>query len=365
MHRRPRTRRFPSVRGATISLLAGILIAPHTATAASICESGTQPDGSVVVCFLSVGTSTWRVPDGVTSIQYLVVGGGGGGGADDGGGGGAGGMLEGSATVTPGADLVVSVGKGGDGAPAVEQRGTNGDPSSIRGIATAAGGGGGGAGRVGVQTGLDGGSGGGAGGETPGALGGNPVPAGQGNRGGSSANVAESGGGGGGGAGAEGASSTTTNGADGGTGRSSSITGRSTVFAGGGGGGAGNQAGGRTNGVGGAGGGGDGGFGTAAKAGSNGLGGGGGGAGRDTGNIAVGGNGGSGIVVLRYSFAGYVIRIEPNLGTCTTTMLSGAPGSSVRLPGDEACKRDGYELVGFDFTANGSGRRSRRVQMCS
>ena len=358
-----RVQRLPLFVAATFSLLAGLMIAPQTAAASSICESGTQPDGSVVVCFLSVGTSTWRVPDGVTSIQYLVVGGGGGGGADNAGGGGGGGFVEGTASVTPGSSLRITVGDGGKGATVPNTRGRPGLPSSIQGIAAADGGGEGGTGHTSGSTSLrnggDGGAGGGAGGEGNGAGG----QATAGNVGGATTGAGTSqGGGGGGGATSQGSATNTSAGGNGGDGRPSNITGRPEAFAGGGGGGADNNL--TTSGGGGAGGGGAGGLGGAgdplasrAQSGVNGRGGGGGGAATRsaTPDRAIGGDGGSGIVVIRYSFSGYVIRIEPNEGTCTTTMVSGAPNSSVRLPGAEACTRDGYELVGFDFTATGAG----------
>jgi prepilin-type N-terminal cleavage/methylation domain-containing protein len=52
-----------------------------------------------VTSFTTVGTSSWTVPSGVTSVEYLVVGGGGGGGGSNAGaaaGGGAGGLLTGT-----------------------------------------------------------------------------------------------------------------------------------------------------------------------------------------------------------------------------------------------------------------------------
>jgi hypothetical protein len=70
--------------------------------------------------FTSVGTTTWTVPVGVTSITAVCVGGGGGasGGsaASNGGtGGGGGGLSYGSTSVTPGDVLYIRVGAGGTG----------------------------------------------------------------------------------------------------------------------------------------------------------------------------------------------------------------------------------------------------------
>lgn len=73
--------------------------------------------------FSTVGTFTWTAPEGVTSVEYLVVGGGGGGGNaydNAGGGGGGGGMLK-TATgyaVTPGQTYTIVVGDGGAGGTA-------------------------------------------------------------------------------------------------------------------------------------------------------------------------------------------------------------------------------------------------------
>lgn len=70
-----------------------------------------------VVEFKTVGTTTWKVPAGVTSVDYLVVGGGGGGanGYDNAGGGGAGMVLSGSMSVVSGNTLNITVGDGGIG----------------------------------------------------------------------------------------------------------------------------------------------------------------------------------------------------------------------------------------------------------
>ena len=50
--------------------------------------------GDCVVEFKNVGSTTWTVPGGVSSIQFLLVGGGASGQIDGGGGGGGGGGLE-------------------------------------------------------------------------------------------------------------------------------------------------------------------------------------------------------------------------------------------------------------------------------
>ena len=108
-------------------------------------------DGDCVVTFTGVGSTTWIPPMGVTSVEVLVVGGGGGGGSDMGGGGGAGGLVYyGSETPRISSRFNISgataltVGAGGNGAPAGtgQVRGSNGSNSTFGSI-TAIGGGGG------------------------------------------------------------------------------------------------------------------------------------------------------------------------------------------------------------------------------
>ena len=57
----------------------------------------------------------WKVPSGVTEVDYLVLAGGGGGGAHVGGGGGGGGMLTGTNSSVSGTVVPVQVGHGGRG----------------------------------------------------------------------------------------------------------------------------------------------------------------------------------------------------------------------------------------------------------
>jgi len=260
-----------------------------------------------VVSFTS--SSAWTVPNGVTSIQYLIVAGGGGGGANTAGGGGAGGYrssvpgeLSGGQTsaesplsVAAGNSITVVVGAGGAGAAAGSgAQGANGSNSSITYASTTITsiGGGGGDGWNTCGGGRNGGSGGGT---TQNGCAIGSGTAGQGNNGGNASLTpgTTGGGGGGGGAGAVGFAGG-TNAGSGGAGLSSSITGSAVYYAGGGGGGI--QVAG-SNGSGGNGGGGAG----AGGAGTNGLGGGGGGGifGYASGGYA-GGAGGSGIVIIRY-----------------------------------------------------------------
>ncbi len=261
--------------------------------------------GYAVVQFTTVGTSSWTVPAGVTSVDYLVIGGGGGAGgwsayggnSYHNGGGGGGGFVEGTTSVTPGNGITVTVGAGGAGGgqATVGSDGSN----SVFGTIIALGGGGGGSFDKATPTG--GGSGGGGGGsdyggpyaggaaEQPGSPSG-----GYGYAGGSgyqNAGGGEIAGGGGGGAGQAGTAGAYRAAGKGGDGRASAITGSSVTYAGGGGGlGAMSYS---PVGAGGTGGGGAGVYGAVGTAGTSGLGGGGGGG-------QTGGAGGSGRVILRY-----------------------------------------------------------------
>ena len=376
MRSRPGTLRPSVLLGTVLALVAGLIIAPQPVAASTICQSGTLPDGSEVVCFLSGSNVRWQVPDRVTSIEYLVIAGGGGGGADNAGGGGAGGMITGNITVGPGSDLFVTVGTGGAAGTGVHPNskpGGNGGDSSLlvrsggseTVVARAIGGGGGGAAQRDVDhPGRDGGSGGGGAGEstlTSSAVtsGGAGIP-GQGNRGGSGVRAGNGGGGGGGGAGAPGADGSGANGGAGGVGRSSSIIGRTLFFAGGGG-GAGNLST-DVQGRGGDGGGGD--AGNPAQSGVANTGGGGGGGSYNNEPIpgtgsADGAAGGSGIVVLRFTvppIPTYTLTIDPNQGTCSTTSVTGEQNTWINLPGANTCTRADYEFIGFNTAADGSGR---------
>lgn len=219
----------------------------------------------VVETFTTVGTTTWVVPVGVTSVEYLVVAGGGGAGNgydNAGGGGGAGGMvLTGTINVTPGQSYTITVGDGGIGGAnaRANNAGTDGENSIFGGI-TALGGGRGQGSRTGGLPGAKytdisaatggSGSGGGFGGK-------------------------------GGGGVINGFNNSGTTGGAGGSGVSSSISGTSVTY---GAGGAGANAGTQNSGVNGTSNRGNGGRAGGAAAGSS----------------TGGGNGGSGIVIIKY-----------------------------------------------------------------
>lgn len=288
-----------------------------------------------VVEFRTVGSTTWTVPNGVTSIEYLVVAGGGGGAGGQasehgGGGGGAGGVLSGVLNVTPGS-ISVTVGDGGAGGTA-NAAGGNGTDSSLAGTLNAVGGGRGGT-YFSPNAANAGGSGGGAGASaTTSYLTGQDGTAGQGSKGG---NVTVSGtnarhGAGGGGAGNVGGNTTASGGytisaGSGGIGITSSITGTTNYYGGGGGGGGSSyRGGGATGGAsGGYGGGGDGATYTGTSitqptaGASNSGGGGGGGIGTGGGNATVGAAGGTGIIILRYLLAP-AISVAPSISGSAT-----------------------------------------------
>lgn len=237
--------------------------------------------------FTTSGTLAFtQLATGGTNVEAIIVGGGGGGGAKRGGGGGAGGFTY----VTVGAtasSYSVTIGAGGAGAPGQTSMGSDGSLSRLFMTgATVAGGGGGSGGWSGTagSGGVPNGSGGGGGEVGPGGGGGTQPGAGNGtgNAGGAKVSLGGSGGGGAATAGSAGPSGA------GGLGNSSfsawgTITGTTTVY----------STGGR---------GGDSGAGTSGPAGTPNTGN--GGEGADDNSGFVGGAGGSGIIVVRYPFAG-------------------------------------------------------------
>jgi len=306
------------LRNTTFSETGGFLSLPAGTTA----QRPGLYTSATVVQLTTVGTSTWTVPAGVTTIEVLLVAGGGGGGFQVGGGGGGGGVVyRPFYPVTPGANITYTIGNGGTGAANGGSAATNGQDTTFGagGEQVVAKGGGAGANHstgVGGYDGLgqSGGSGGGGAGDSSSRSrrGGYPVDgqgyAGGRGRGGNHPDFSGNGwaGGGGGGAGGLGQDSTRNGqGGNGGAGITTNITWNGTgaqtlTNYGGGGGGcsgpgsAGHRAGGGIGGGGSGAGDGDSG---APKNGVANTGGGGGGV-RDTSGAA--GNGGSGIIIIRY-----------------------------------------------------------------
>ena len=121
-----------------------------------------QVDAEPSQVTLTAQSGTWSVPDGITSVDVLLVGGGGSGGSGTGGGGGGGAMVQvTSFPVTPGTSVPYGVGNGGS------SPGTNGGygyqgGNTTFGTLVAYGGGGGGSSHPGRQgAGRPGGCGGG------------------------------------------------------------------------------------------------------------------------------------------------------------------------------------------------------------
>lgn len=201
------------------------------------CQISTDPQEpvpSALVVFTSVGTTSWTAPEGVFSVEYLVVGGGGGsgGGYDTGAGGGGGGgmVLTGTLSVVPGTTYTVTVGDGGTAGISnrlvlPETNAGNGGDSVFASI-TALGGGGGFGSRQ--PPGGNNGSGG--------TAASNPSTASTGGAGGGS----NSGGGGGGGSSGNGGTKSGTVAGTAGAGTNSSLSGTLVTYGVGGAGGTGN-----------------------------------------------------------------------------------------------------------------------------
>lgn len=120
-----------------------------------------------VVEFNSPGTFTWTVPDGISSVELLIVAGGGSGGSGTAGGGGAGGIISMSNfPVQEGQNIPVRVGVGGTPVGQNGGFGNNGEPSFF-GQLSAIGGGRGASAFPGRQGPSDSGGSGGGGAQYP------------------------------------------------------------------------------------------------------------------------------------------------------------------------------------------------------
>ncbi len=345
---------------ACVTLVATFLVPLDSASAVACTSSKSTFTGNgtigllnaiyTVESFTAVATGcTWTVPSNVTKVDALIIGGGGGGGTWVAGGGGAGGMMDTtSISVTPNANISVTVGAGGLGATRsvlasiTTSSATSGGVSSF-GTYTVDGGGFGGT--WSDQAGQNGGSGGGGSGALTQGTATNSLYGNNGGTGNSDPNYGypTGGGGGAGGVGANGQSNISGMGksGDGGAGRASTITGASVFYAGGG--GAGCHGGTTYDCVVGQGGTGGGGAGdkwiittrqtTRGGYGSANTGGGGGGAGGPNAtaynpSYYYGGNGGSGVVVIRYISD---LNLNASLGTGSITSKSTTYRTSTQL----------------------------------
>jgi hypothetical protein len=122
-----------------LASLSTLVIAAPTASAVDCTPSISKSGSTYYVTFTSGSGCYWTVPQGVTSVSYLVVGGGGGGGGartttypnlGAGGGGGGGKVMTGTLTVSPNANMGITVGAGGS-AGAVGSNGGNGGASQL------------------------------------------------------------------------------------------------------------------------------------------------------------------------------------------------------------------------------------------
>jgi hypothetical protein len=278
-----------------------------------------------IVQFTTVGSNTWTAPDGVTSIEYLIVGGGGGSGCgyDTGaGGGGGGGMVRsGTTSVTSGTTYTVVVGDGGAGGiftrnvPPVSPTETNGSPGLNSSFDTivSLGGSGGYASRL--PLGENNSSGGTA------AV--NPSTASEGGHGGGSAGDGNGSGGGGGGSVGNGGNGISNAGGVGGSGTSSSMSGSSVTYGAGGNGGRGN-------------------FNNAGTAGATNTGNGALGSGATASSQRDGAKGGSGIVIILYTTVP-----EP------PTALSGVGVNQQIVVSFTAGYNGGSAITNYQYTTDG------------
>ncbi|CAB4686933.1 MAG: hypothetical protein F2664_01550 [Actinobacteria bacterium] len=315
----------------------------------SDCTPATTSYSSYTVLSLTTAvTCNWTVPNGVTSIDLLLVGGGGGGGGGAfGGGGGAGGMAEKfGMSVTPGSTYELMVGGGGAGGGAVtsgESRGVTGEKTSFGSLAVLAGGGGGGYERIDASprifsNGRDGGSGGGSSenGAAGSSIQGNvdvSTP-GYGFGGGAQLQANTFSGGGGGGAGGAGDMANSGSPGGGGAGRTSALrTGSPVMYSTGGDGGTVTSPNVRAN--------------AAANTGDGGD-----GANYDSSLSApagAGANGGTGILVIRYATA-TTVPGAPAIGTVTVTN-----STTASVPFTAPTFNGGASITSYTATSNPGG----------
>jgi large repetitive protein len=356
------------------TLISGLLVSMPVAIPARANTPTCNPTSTIVgndiaLTFSTVGSCDWTTPLGVSTADVLVVGGGGAGGttSNGAGGGGGGGQVNAQASLSISGVIAIRVGAGGVAQTVASATpGGNGGTSSftrISGSVISAIGGSGGA-SVTVNgvgspstTGYNGGGGSVWAGSLSTTNGSNGVGGYKGGASvGSSSTADAQAGGGGGGSGGNGSnaqtSGSTTNGGAGGVGISNSYIGSATFYGGGGGGGKRNAS------TGSVGSGGSGGGGAGGKV-ANGVdaiantGGGGGGAGGEF----VGGDGGSGVVIVRYSRPANtsLITFNSNGTSDSDYFMYQETGVSGNLPDRTTLLRTGFEFLGWNTSANGSG----------
>jgi uncharacterized repeat protein (TIGR02543 family) len=333
----------------TTTLISGLLVSIPVAIPAQantpICQpTSTSASGDTVLTFQEVGDCEWTVPLGVTAVRVLVVGGGGSGSAGisnfywPAGGGGGEVRTQSSYALTPTEVISISVGAGGAATAAASgATGNNGGASSF-GTVTARGG------NTNVNSSA---SNAGAKGGTSG----NANAGGNGTANGvSGCATGNCGSGGGGGAGGVGGIVTgVTDARNGGLGVNSDVSGSTVGYGGGGAGGNGSSGNASHGGA----------VGyyvsTSSSATGNGVANRGGGGSRAT--NGYGGAGGSGVVIVRYGQPAGTSQLifNANNGTGSDSGAFLRTGTAETLPSRTNFTRTGFEFLGWNTSANGSG----------
>ena len=321
---------------------AGVVIIRYATTI--LCSPNTTSAGSdTVLTFTATGTCAWTPPANVSTFQLLVVGGGGSGSAGihdiywPAGGGGGAVVASNSLSVSTGNQITVSVGAGGAATSATSGATGNNGGSSSFGATTASGG----STNSNVATSNAGRIGG---------TSGNGNIGGTGTSSGSSCATGSCGTGGGGGAGGAGGIVTgVTDARNGGAGVNSDISGSTVGYGGGGAGGNGSSGNASHGGA----------IGyyvsTSSSATGNGAANRGGGGSRAT--NGYGGAGGSGVVIVRYSQPAGTSQLffNANNGTGSDSGAFLRTGTPETLPSRTNFTRTGFEFLGWNTSANGSG----------
>jgi hypothetical protein len=346
--------------------------------------------GNCYVAFTATGTNSWTAPNGISSVDLLIIAGGGAGGSGAwGGGGGAGELVSYTSYAVSSASAVnLSVGRGGNSGGASLDRTLNRSESGTAtwvGSASGVVAQGGGAGASYAYSygstftnGGDGGSGGGGNEDSAASSGGSSTKTssgsrtGYGNVGGNGAGTETRSGGGGGGAGGAGSTSSSQAGGNGGNGTNifaswlSAINSQmatdwrnatSTGYIAAGGGGGGNT----SSGNGGTGGGGNGTYTSTSGNGGSGIantGSGGGGTGYYNSTAQKGGDGGSGLIIIKYAtITAAVNSFNLTANATTATYRNTATiNISVNSPAKVTFKAKGVIIPGCkNKVATGSG----------
>ena len=306
-----------AISALVVVLISGLLVSiPVSANAAACVPTETTDGTDTVLTFSTVGSCDWNAPGGITSVRVLVVGGGSSGGAGQTGvwwpqGGGGGAVVE-QSNVSVTSTIAITVGGGGAAIPVQSTPSTSANNGGQSSFATLTANGG----TAPVNTLARGGS------------------SGNGNLGGATSGGNSSGGGGGAG--------TVGSGTTGGVGVNSTISG-STVMYGSGGAGANSSSGTASSGGG-----------SNASAPIANRGGGGSQPSAGTGQASAGG---SGVVIVRYGIpnGSSLLSFNVNGGTGSDASKFMTTGTAGVIPSSTNISRAGFDFVGWNTLANGSG----------